>query len=144
MFIMKEHILNEAEIKELKDEYYNIKDKIRELERRTDEIDATIVQNSCNIVASRFIPLKFGDKIRVTYKEWVGMGGYKDVVLEGFFGSFYMDERHPYTVDNGVSSVKIRLYQIKKDGTRSQRSDYVFAQNIVSIEKLEDSKYENE
>ena len=134
---MKEHILNEAEIKELKDEYYAIKDKIRELEKRTDEIDATIVRNSCNIVASRFIPLEFGDKIRVTYKEWIGISGYKDVVLEGFFGNFYMEEKHPYTVDNGVGSVKLRTYQIKKDGTRSQKSDSVFVQNIVSIEKME-------
>lgn len=139
-----EKILTNEEIKALKDEYYATMDKIRGLEKRTDEIDATIVRNSCNIVASRFIPLKFGDKIRVTYKEWAGFRGYKDVVLEGFFGSFYMDERHPYTADNGVSSVKIRLYQIKKDGTRSQRSDYVFAASIASIEKLEDSKYENE
>jgi hypothetical protein len=134
---MKEHILNEAEIKELKDEYYAIKDKIRELEKRTDEIDATIVRNSCNIVASRFIPLEFGDKIRVTYKEWIGVSGYKDVVLEGFFGNFYMEEKHPYTVDNGVGSVKLRTYQIKKDGTRSQKSDSVFVQNVVSIEKME-------
>lgn len=134
---MKEHILNETEIKELKDEYYAIRDKIRELEKRTDEIDATIVRNSCNIVASRFIPLKFGDKIRVTYKEWIGISGYKDVVLEGFFGNFYMEEKHPYTVDNGVGSVKLRTYQIKKDGTRSQKSDSVFVQNVVSIEKME-------
>ena len=134
---MKEHILNETEIKELKDEYYAIRDKIRELEKRTDEIDATIVRNSCNIVASRFIPLKFGDKIRVTYKEWIGISGYKDVVLEGFFGNFYMEEKHPYTVDNGVGSVKLRTYQIKKDGTRSQKSYSVFVQNIVSIEKME-------
>ena len=134
---MKEHILNETEIKELKDEYYAIRDKIRELEKRTDEIDATIVRNSCNIVASRFIPLEFGDKIRVTYKEWIGISGYKDVVLEGFFGNFYMEEKHPYTVDNGVGSVKLRTYQIKKDGTRSQKSDSVFVQNVVSIEKME-------
>ena len=134
---MKEHILNETEIKELKDEYYAIRDKIRELEKRTDEIDATIVRNSCNIVASRFIPLKFGDKIRVTYKEWIGISGYKDVVLEGFFGNFYMEEKHPYTVDNGVGSVKLRTYQIKKNGTRSQKSDSVFVQNVVSIEKME-------
>ena len=138
-----EKVLTDEEIKALKDEYYATKDKIRELEKRTDEIDAAIVRNSCNIVASRFIPLKFGDKIRVAYKvfKW---GGYENVVKEGFFGSYYMDERHPYTVDNGVGSVKIRLYQVKKDGTRSQRSDYMFASDIVSIEKLEDSKYGNE
>jgi hypothetical protein len=138
-----EKILTDEEIKALKDEYYATKDKIRELEKRTGEIDATIVRNSCNIVASRFIPLKFGDKIRVTFKVWRYLG-YETEVKEGFFGSFYMDDRHPYTEDNGVYSVKLRLYQIKKDGTRSQKSDYVFASNIVSIEKLEDSKYENE
>lgn len=134
---MKEHILNEAEIKELRDEYFNIKDKIRELEKRTDEIDATIVRNSCNIVASRFIPLEFGDKIRVTYKVW-RYPGYVEEVKEGFFGNFYMEERHPYTVDNGVSMVRLRIYQIKKDGTRSQKSDYVFGGSIVNIEKVEE------
>lgn len=134
---MKEHILNEAEIKELQNEYYTIREKIRSLEQRTDEIDATIVRNSCNIVASRFVPLKYGDKIRVVHKQWA-FNGYKDIVLEGFFGNFYMDNKHPYTADNGVSTVKLRIYQIKKDGTQSQKSDYVFASNIVSIEKLED------
>ena len=134
---MKEHILNEAEIKELRDEYFNIKDKIRELEKRTDEIDATIVRNSCNIVASRFIPLEFGDKIRVTYKVWK-FSGYIEEVKEGFFGNFYMEERHPYTVDYGVSMVRLRIYQIKKDGTRSQKSDYVFGGSIVNIEKVEE------
>ena len=44
---MKEHILNEAEIKELKAEYYTIKDKIRELSKRTDEIESEC-QNSIN------------------------------------------------------------------------------------------------
>ena len=140
---MKEHILNEAELKELKDEYYAIEEKIRSLKQRTDEIDAIIVRNSCNIVAGRFVPLKYGDKIRVTHKQWT-FNGYKDVVLEGFFGSFYMDNKHPYTADNGVGSVKLRIYQIKKDGTLSQKSTYVFAQSIVSIEKLEDSKNEDE
>jgi hypothetical protein len=130
-------LLTQEEILALKNEYYETKDKIRELSNRTDEIDAIIVRNSCNIVANRFIPLEFGDKIRVTYKEWIGISGYKDVVLEGFFGNFYMEEKHPYTVDNGVGSVKLRTYQIKKDGTRSQKSDSVFVQNVVSIEKME-------
>ena len=134
---MKEHILNEAELKELWAEYYNIKDKIRELERRTDEIDATIVRNSCNIVASKYIPLKPGDKIRVTYKEWE-WAKFETKTKEGFFGSFFMEEKHPYTVDNGVGSVRLRLYQIKKDGTQSQKSDTIWNGTIVSIEKVEE------
>ena len=126
--------MNETELKELWGEYYAIKDKIRELERRTDEIDATIVRNSCNIVASKYIPLKPGDKIRVTYKEWE----YTTFKKEGFFGSFFMEEKHPYTVDNGVGSVRLRLYQIKKDGTQSQKFDTIWNGAIVSIEKVEE------
>lgn len=136
---MKEHILNEAEIKELKDEYYAIKDKIRELEKRTDEIDATIVRNSCNIVAARFIPLEFGDKIRITKKVFRGYN-MEDMIVqeEGIFGSFFLQDRHPYTEDNGVGRVQLRLYQIKKDGTRSQKSNTHWAGGIVSIEKVEE------
>ena len=132
-----EKLLTREEILALKNEYYETKDQIRELSKRTDEIDAIIVQNSCNIVANRFIPLEFGDKIRVTYKVFRHLQ-YETEVKEGFFGSYYMDERHPYTEDNGVHSVKIRLYQIKKDGTRSQRTDDCWTGNIVSIEKMED------
>ena len=134
---MNEHILNEAEILALRNEYYETKDKVLELTKHMDEIDATIVRNSCNIVANRFIPLKFGDKIRVTLKRCC-YSGYETEVKEGFFGSYYMDERHPYTEDNGVSAVKIWLYQIKKDGTRSQKTVGCWTRNIVSIEKLED------
>ena len=132
-----EKLLTQEEILALENEYYETKDKIRELSRRTDEIDGIIVQNSCNIVANRFIPLEFGDKIRVTRKVWK-FSGYVEEVKEGCFGSYYMDEMHPYTEDNGVSSVKIRLYQIKKDGTRSQKTDDCWTGNIVSIEKMED------
>ena len=53
-----EKLLTQEEILALKNEYYETKDKIRELSNRTDEIDAIIVQNSCNIVANRFIPLE--------------------------------------------------------------------------------------
>ena len=132
-----EKLLTQEEILALENEYYETKDKIRELTNRTDEIDAIIVRNSCNIVANRFIPLKFGDKIRVTRKTWC-YSGYETEVKEGFFGSYYMDERHPYTEDNGVSSVRIRLYQMKKDGTRSQKCNGYWAGDVVSIEKLED------
>ena len=132
-----EKLLTQEEILALKNEYYETKEQIRELSHRTDEIDAIIVRNSCNIVANRFIPLEFGDKIRVTYQVFRHLH-YETEVKEGFFGSYYMDERHPYTEDNGVSSVKIRLYQIKKDGTRSQKTDDCWTGNIVSIEKMED------
>lgn len=130
----KNHIFNEAEKKELWNEYYAINDKVRELQKRQDEIDHLMCQNAINTVASRFIPLELRDKIRVTRKIWV-WDGYKYETVEGFFGLFRR-EGHIYTADDGVGSVKLRLYQIKKDGTPSQRYDEYFAGSIESIEKV--------
>ena len=132
----KNHIFNEAEKKELWDEYYAISDKVRELEARQSEIDHLMCQNAINIVASRFIPLELHDKIRVTRKIWV-WDGYKYETVEGFFGLFRR-EGHIYTADDGVGNVKLRLYQIKKDGTPSQRYDEIYQGSIESIEKVEE------
>lgn len=131
-----EHILNESEKKELWDEYYAIGDKLRELKKRQDEIDHLMCQNAINIVASRFIPLELHDKIRVVKKTWT-MRGYINETVEGFFGLFRR-EGHIYTADDGVANVKLRLYQIKKDGTPSQRYDEIYGGSIESIEKVEE------
>lgn len=132
----KNHIFNEAEKKELWDEYFAIADKVRELEARQSEIDHLMCQNACNVVASRFIPLELYDKIRVVRKTWT-FNGYKYETVEGFFGLFRR-EGHIYTADDGVGGVKLRLYQIKKDGTPSQRYDEIYGGSIESIEKVED------
>lgn len=132
----KNHIFNEAEKKELWDEYFAIADKVRELQGRQSEIDHLMCQNACNVVASRFIPLELYDKIRVVRKTWV-WDGYKYETVEGFFGLFRR-EGHIYTADDGVGGVKLRLYQIKKDGTPSQRYDEIYGGSIESIEKVEE------
>ena len=132
-------MLSEFELGMLHKEYFDLCDKIREMERKKTQIDLTINENSKQKVASRFIPLEFGDKIRVTRK--VMRGGleitYDTYTYEGFFGSWVLDG-HQYTEDDGLGRVKLRLYQIKKDGTRSQKTDDCWTGNIVSIEKLED------
>ena len=130
-----EHIFNENEKKELWDEYYAISDKVRELEARQSEIGHLMRQNACNTVASRFIPLELHDKIRINRKIFV-WGGYQYETMEGFFGLF-RHEGHIYSGDDGVSSVKLRLYRIKKDGKPSERYDEFYAGSIVSIEKVE-------
>jgi len=131
-----EHILNEIELKELHDEYYAIDDRIRQLEMRQYEIDHAICRNSCNIVASRFIPLELYDKIKVTKSTWCGYNR-PEITTEmvGFFGLFRL-EGHPYTADDGVHQVRLRLYQVKKDGTPSQRYEDIYGGSIVSIEKV--------
>ena len=131
-------MFNEKELKELHDEYFAISDKIRELEHRQKEIDIAINNNTKERVASRFIPLEFGDKIRVTRK--VLAGGlevkYNFYTYEGFFGSWVLDG-HQYDKNDGQGLVRLRLYQIKKDGSRSLKYDEFYNGSIVSIEKID-------
>jgi dynactin complex subunit len=129
-------MLTDNEIKELRKEYFNISDKIREMEQRQMEIDVTINNSVKEKVAGKFIPLEFGDKIRITKKEFnTWKDEYKFTNCEGFFGSWVLDG-HQYTEDNGEGRVKLRLYQIKKDGTRSQKSDEIWVGHITNIEKI--------
>ena len=124
-------MLNNTEINELRNEYYSISDKIRELEKRQAEIDLKLKNNAKDIVASRFVPLEIGDKVRITFKNFDGVS-----TIEGFFGSWVLYGHQYVGVEYLCDCVKIRVYQIKKDGTRSIRCDEYFAYNIVSIEKL--------
>ena len=132
-------MLNEIELKELHDEYSAISEKINSLRSRQLEIDLTINNNSKEVIASKFIPLEFGDKIKVVIRNFRPFFEKNYTYSEhiGIFGSWVLDG-HQYSTDNGVGSVKLRLYQIKKDGTRSLKYDEFFNDNIVSIEKVEE------
>lgn len=126
-------MFNEKELKELHDEYFAISDKIRELEHRQMEIDIAINNNTKERVASRFIPLEFGDKIKVTTKTYPYDKTHEH---KGFFGSWVLDG-HQYTKNDGEGWVVLRLYKIKKDGTRSLKCIGFNNGSIVSIEKID-------
>ena len=132
-------MLSEFELEMLHKEYFDLCDKIREMEKKKMQIDSTINKDSKQKVASRFIPLEFGDKIRVTRQVYRGGFNisYDTHIHEGFFGSWVLDG-HQYTEDNGEGRVKLRLYQVKKDGTRSQKYDEFYAGSITNIEKVEE------
>ena len=129
--------MTEEDLKALDKEYFENCNKVRELENRNAQIDMLINNNSKEKVASKFIPLEFGDKIMVASRCYVGKAEYLYDSKEGFFGGWQL-EGHQYTVDDGEHRVKLRLYQIKKDGTRSQKYDEFYQSSIVNIVKKED------
>ena len=132
-----EHILNPAELEELRKEYEEINERIRKLKIRKNEIDNTIAHNACNVVAGRFIPLEFGDRIRVTksvYSDWFDRPD-SVVEMEGFFGCFHLEDAHIYFPSNEINGVRLRLYQIRKNGTRSEKCDEILCRHIIKIEK---------
>ena len=132
------HIMNDAELKELHNEYHAISDRIRDLQARQAEIDSLINANSCEAVASRFIPLGDGDKVRITLSTFTGLNK-PDLVThhEGFFGGFHL-AGHQYTEDYGEHRVFLRLYRVRKDGTPSARCDDYLASRVTDIEKMTD------
>lgn len=129
-------MLTEKELKDLHEKYFKAGEQIRELENLRREIDLEINANSKEKVASRFIPLVYGDKIKVKTRTYVGISR-NGVINEydGFFGSWVLDG-HQYAEDDGVARVKLRLYDIKRDGTISFKSKEFFAGSVVSIERL--------
>lgn len=130
-------MLNDIELKELHDEYWAIADRIHKLEMRQYEIDATLNHNACEVVASRFPHFEFGDKIRVTIKKW-NFNGETTEVKEGFYGRFFLDGHQIVEIASLPKLVHLRLRQVKKDGTMSQKYDDLSSTSIVSIEKVEE------
>ena len=128
--------MNDTELKELHNEYYTISDRIRDLQARQAEIDNLINANSCAAVASRFIPLEEGDKVRITLSTFTGLNIAGFIPQhEGFFGGFHLTG-HQYTEDYGKHRVYLRLYRVRKDGTPSPRLyDEYLASTVTDIEK---------
>ena len=83
-------------------------------------------------VVSRWPEISKGDKVRLTYSSnWDGKERSKD----GFFGGAVVNSWDTYTTS--INDIKIRLNQIKKDGTASMRYDDFYQDNIVSIVKID-------
>jgi hypothetical protein len=53
-------------------------------------------------------------------------------------GGYFLDQYAYGDYYDRYKSIKLELYQVKKDGTRSLKKDETHLSNIVSIEKVEE------
>lgn len=133
-----EHILNENELNEAYAEIKSINEKIRDLDKRKNEIGQMLTQSAINKAKSRFPGIEFGDKVKVVRSvyDWRNPKATETVIR--YMGGYFLDRYAYGDYTNYDKSIKLELYQVKKDGTRSLKKDETRLNNIVSIEKVEE------
>lgn len=133
-----EHILNETELNEAYDEIKSVDEKLTILAKRKGEINQMLIQNSINKAKNQFQGIEFGDKVKVIRKvyEWRNPNATETVIR--YMGNFFLYHYVGNDYLNYDKYIKLELYQVKKDGTRSLRKDENFVSSIVSIEKVEE------
>lgn len=133
-----EHILNENELNEAYAEIKSLNEKIRDLDKRKNEIGQMLTQNAINKAKNRFPGIEFGDKVKVVRSvyDWKNPNATETVIR--YMGGYFLNRYAYGDYANYDKSIKLELYQVKKDGTRSLKKDETNISNIVSIEKVEE------
>jgi len=133
-----EHILNESELNEAYAEIKSINEKISGLDKRKSEIGQMLTQSAINKAKSKFPGIEFGDKVKVVRSvyDWRNPKATETVIR--YMGGYFLDRYAYGDYANYDKSIKLELYQVKKDGTRSLKKDETHISNIISIEKVEE------
>ena len=125
---------SEEEIKKMREEMFAIDEQIRDLNKRKDEIKSTLLHNSAEVVKSRFPNLEYGDKVKVTHKDW-WWNKVEEITETLFFKSVWQGK---YNYELTPHAMVWKFYKVKKDGTMSQREVEFSDSNIINIEKISD------
>jgi hypothetical protein len=135
---MENHILSETELNGAYAEIKSINDKISELDKRKSEISQMLTQSAINKAKSQFPGIEFGDKVKVVRSVYDFRNPKATETVIRYMGGYFLD---PYAYGDYYDRdkyIKLELYQVKKDGTRSLKKDETHISNIVSIEKVEE------
>jgi len=133
-----EHILNENELNEAYAEIKVINEQIKSLENRKDEIGRLLIQSAINKAKNRFPGIEFGDKVKVVREVYDWRNSKTTETVIRYMGGYFLDRYSYGDYDDHDRNVKLELYQVKKDGTRSLKKDETRVSKIVSIEKAEE------
>lgn len=137
---MLEHILNENELNEAYEEIKSINEKISSLKDRKGEINNMLIQSAIGKAKAQFPGVEYGDKVKVVRRIY-DRNEQKVVAVPiiGYMGEYFIDSRYVYgDFYDRSKELRLNLYQIKKDGTRSLKKEEIYIRNLVSIEKVEE------
>ena len=137
---MLEHILNENELNEAYEEIKSINEKISSLKDRKGEINNMLIQSAIGKAKAQFPGVEYGDKVKVVRRIY-DRNAQKVVAVPiiGYMGEYFIDSRYVYgDFYDRSKELRLNLYQIKKDGTRSLKKEEIYIRNLVSIEKVEE------
>jgi hypothetical protein len=134
----QEHILNENELNEAYEQLRAVDDKITDLKKRKAEINQLINTSTIAKVKAKYPGIEFGDKVEVVCSDYDWRNTKATKTMVGFMGCFFLSRYYPEHDRDRESYVRLELYQVKKDGTKSLKKDEICILNILSIKKVEE------
>jgi hypothetical protein len=134
----QEHILNENELAEAYEQLRAVDDKITDLKKRKAEINHLITASAIAKVKAKYPGIEYGDKVEVAYDIYDWRNSKTTKAMVGFMGNFFMNKYYSESDRDRESYVRLKLYEVKKDGTMSLRNHEFSACYIVSIKKVEE------
>ena len=131
-----EHILNKNEQNEAYAEIKSIDEKISDLNKRKNEIGQMLTQSAINKAKSKFPGIEYGDKVKVVRSifDWKDSNATETVIR--YMGGYFLNRYATYNYRDYDTNIKLELYQVKKDGSRSLKKDEIHVDKIISIEKI--------
>ena len=135
---MENRILTERELNGAYAEITAINEQIKNLENKKADITRMLGQSAINKAKSKFSDIEFGDKVKVVRSvyDWNNPKATETVIR--YMGRFFMGRYNYIDYHDYERQVQLELYQVKKDGTRSQKKDETVIAKIISIEKVEE------
>ena len=135
---MNEHILNENELNDAYAEIKSLNEKSNAIKNRIGEIRQMLIQSAILNAKKQFSGIEFGDKVKVVRNvyDWRNPKATETVIR--YMGGFFIDKYAYGYYSDYNNHIRLELYQVKKDGTRSLKKDETSLSNIVSIEKVEE------
>ena len=135
---MENRILNEKDLNGAYAEITTINEQIKNLENKKAEITRMLSQSAINKAKDKFPGIEFGDKVKVVRSvyDWNNPKATETVIR--YMGRFDLNRYAYIDYHDYDRNVQLELYQVKKDGTRSQKKDEIHINKIISIEKVEE------
>lgn len=125
-------MLTENEIMEANKELAAINDSINNLKKRSYEIEGLLNQDARDRVTSKICNgIENRDKVKVKIRLY-GWETKEEVLYYGYpFMDRYINKA------NRTKSVKFLFFKVKKDGSISKNTREIWADSIVSMEKID-------
>lgn len=123
-------MLTEEKKKELLENITSIEEKVKRLNEEKMGYARQLEQGVIENVRNRFSGIAEGDKVKVRYTDWDDKVNEQILYLKGFHVTHY------YYVSNIEEYVQVDFYKVKKDGSKSMRTEVINNEHVINIEKV--------
>lgn len=123
-------MLTEEKKKKLLENIRAIEEQVKRLNKEKNGYLNQLVQDAVETVINRFSDISDGDKVKVQYNDWNDRVHEEIFYLKGYHITSYYDILKP------DDYVQVDFFKVKKDGSKSMRTQVLNNKYIINIEKV--------